>query len=156
MALIDKLTDIANAIRSKTGSSNSLTLDAMPAAINSIKTGEGGGTTDNSLLYSILDGSVTNVTANDLSGITSLKQYTFYNCANLKTVTLPASITKMDHGVFVSCHALESVRFLSKPTMAYDVFFSNSKLKNIYVPWGEGEVADAPWGAAGVTIHYNS
>lgn len=39
MALTDKLTAIANAIRGKTGGSGSLTLDQMPAAISGIVTG---------------------------------------------------------------------------------------------------------------------
>lgn len=39
MALIDKLTAIANAIRSKTGKSNALTLDEMPTEIASIGAG---------------------------------------------------------------------------------------------------------------------
>lgn len=45
MALTDKLTAIGNAIRDKTGSTEKMTLDEMPTAINSITTGggEGGG-----------------------------------------------------------------------------------------------------------------
>lgn len=39
MALTDKLTAIANAIRTKTGKSGKLTLDAMPTEIASIQTG---------------------------------------------------------------------------------------------------------------------
>lgn len=33
--------------------------------------------------------------------------------------------------------------------------FSSSTLTDIYVSWGEGEVAGAPWGATNATIHYN-
>ena len=43
MALIDKLTNIADAIRGKTGGTDPLTLDAMAEAIASIQTGGGGG-----------------------------------------------------------------------------------------------------------------
>lgn len=43
MALTDKLTAIANAIRSKTGSTASLTLDGMVTAINGIETGGSSG-----------------------------------------------------------------------------------------------------------------
>lgn len=43
MALTDKLTNIANAIRSKTGKTNSLTLDTMVTEIQSISGGGGGG-----------------------------------------------------------------------------------------------------------------
>ena len=42
MALTDKLTAIANAIRGKTGGTKKLTLDEMVAAINSISGGGGG------------------------------------------------------------------------------------------------------------------
>lgn len=45
MALIDKLTNIANAIRAKTGGTDPLTLDGMVEAINGITAG-GGGTGD--------------------------------------------------------------------------------------------------------------
>lgn len=43
MALTDKLTAIAEAIRSKTGKTDSMTLDEMPTEIESIQTGGGGG-----------------------------------------------------------------------------------------------------------------
>ena len=39
MALTDKLTSIANAIRAKTGKTNALSLDQMPSEISGIKTG---------------------------------------------------------------------------------------------------------------------
>lgn len=42
MALTDKLTAIADAIRAKTGSAEKLTLDQMPTEIASIETGGGG------------------------------------------------------------------------------------------------------------------
>jgi hypothetical protein len=43
MALTDKLTAIANAIREKTGGTELLTLDQMPTEIAGIETGGGGG-----------------------------------------------------------------------------------------------------------------
>lgn len=43
MALIDKLTNIADAIRGKTGGTDPLTLDGMATAIASIETGGGSG-----------------------------------------------------------------------------------------------------------------
>jgi len=44
MALINKLSAIGDAIREKTGDTELMTLDAMPAAIRGIETGGGGGT----------------------------------------------------------------------------------------------------------------
>ena len=49
MALTDKLTNIADAIREKTGSTRTMNLEGMVNAINAIQTG-GGGTTDHSKL----------------------------------------------------------------------------------------------------------
>ncbi len=46
MALTDKLTAIGDAIREKTGSTELMTLDDMPAAIAAIETGSGGGDGD--------------------------------------------------------------------------------------------------------------
>ena len=44
--LTDKLTNIANAIRQKGGTTEKLTLDAMPTAISALSTGGGGGGVD--------------------------------------------------------------------------------------------------------------
>lgn len=54
MALTDKLKAIADAIRDKTGKTEGLTLDQMPAEIASIESGGGGGSgfTDGNLLFS--------------------------------------------------------------------------------------------------------
>lgn len=46
MALTDKLSKIADAIRSKTGKADLLTLDQMPTEIASIETGGGGGSVE--------------------------------------------------------------------------------------------------------------
>lgn len=51
MALIDKLTNIADAIRGKTGGTDPLTLDAMAEAIGNIETGGGGSSGGASGIY---------------------------------------------------------------------------------------------------------
>lgn len=66
------------------------------------------------------------------NGVTELERDTFsYN--PLTTVTLGSGITKMDDFVFYECE----------------------KLTTINVPWAEGAVANAPWGATNATINYN-
>lgn len=52
MALTNKLSAIADAIRSKTGGTHLLTLDQMPEAIRSIETGSGGGIPEEALTIS--------------------------------------------------------------------------------------------------------
>lgn len=60
MALTDKLTAIANAIRAKTGKSDSLTLDQMPTEIDSIETGggSGGGSAEGCVTVTFMNGDV--------------------------------------------------------------------------------------------------
>lgn len=36
-----------------------------------------------------------------------------------------------------------------------NAFYSTNSLTDIYVPWSEGAVANAPWGATGATINYS-
>ena len=36
-----------------------------------------------------------------------------------------------------------------------NAFMNCTALTDIYVPWSEGEVAHAPWGATNATINYN-
>ena len=52
MALTEKLTAIADAIRGKTGKTDGLTLDQMPGEIAGIQGGGGGVFTDGNLLFS--------------------------------------------------------------------------------------------------------
>ena len=52
--------------------------------------------------------------------------------------------------------SLKSVKFRGTPTtVGNSAFTNNTALTDIYVPWAEGEVANAPWGATNATIHYN-
>lgn len=54
-------------------------------------------------------------------------------------------------------NSLTLIKFRGKPsTVGTNVFQYNNSLVDIYVPWSEGEVANAPWGATNATIHYNT
>lgn len=61
MALTDKLTAIANAIRAKTGKSGNLTLDQMATEISKISTGGGLSTLDKTVIFKNGDDTVLNV-----------------------------------------------------------------------------------------------
>ena len=79
---------------------------------------------------------------------------------HMRTVTLPSTLATIQHDVFKECPYLEKVVFTSTPAIGTkgkpNVFSDCPELKDIYVPWSEGEVANAPWGATNATIHYNS
>lgn len=90
---------IAASIREKTGKTASLTLAQMPAEIGSIESGGSGGSNGKkTALAEFLEGTSTEITAEDLQGCTSIRDYAGidgYNAcfSNLTSVTIPASVT---------------------------------------------------------------
>ena len=220
MALTDKLTAIANAIRAKDGTSDKMTLAEMPSKIAAI---QAGGATEPyteetydqsgniisatlhghtsirnsafsgcsklaltslpSSLTSIGDDAFYNCTKLALtslpSGITSIGNYAFYKClklaltslpsgitsigssafkecVGLALTSLPSGITSIGSGAFDKCSSLTSITFEGTPTTINSSAFSNcTHLTTINVPWAEGAVANAPWGATNATINYN-
>lgn len=81
MALTDKLSNIANAIRAKTGNTDALTLDQMVSEIDSIQTGGG----DSSLVDSIIDRSIVEIE----SSVSRIGDNSFYKCTELLTASFP-------------------------------------------------------------------
>lgn len=68
------------------------------------------------------------------NGVTSIGNYAFAECAKLATVTIKSNkVFYMGSYVFDEC----------------------DNLTDIYVPWSEGKVKGAPWGAENATIHYD-
>lgn len=112
-------------------------------------------------------------------GITSIGAYSFRNCSSLALTALPNAVTVIDaqafygcpsliiteipknvrtigERAFYGCTGLTSITFLGTPTTINDNAFSNcTNITDIYVPWSQGAVLNAPWGAVNATIHYN-
>lgn len=112
------------------------------------------------------------------SGLTYLGGYVFYNCNKLSITEIPLGVSLIDiyafydnampsftihqnvttikAKAFAYCDNLATVTFKGTPSsIAEDVFLSCSNLATINVPWSEGAVANAPWGATNATINYN-
>lgn len=89
---------IANAIRGKTGSSDSIVADDFPSAIESISASGG-----DDQLAGVLDGTATEVSSDE---VTKLRDYAFYYNLNIKNFNFPALIT-IGNGAFESCTNLE-------------------------------------------------
>lgn len=60
-------------------------------------------------LPQVIDKSVTTITADDLTGATSIAQYAFYNCRSLTSITLPSTLTSIGYGAFYNCSGLTSI-----------------------------------------------
>lgn len=92
----------------------------------------------------------------DLSDVTTING-AFRYCSSLAKIPYMPNLDVIQADSFAGCTSLTSANIYKKPTtLATTAFGSCSNLRDIYVPWSEGEVANAPWGATNATIHYNT
>ena len=90
------------------------------------------------------------------SGLTSIGAYAFKQGTGLASITLPPALTTIGDFAFANCTGLETVKFTSTvSSIPGGVFSGCPKLSTIYVPWSQGQVANAPWGASKATIIYD-
>ena len=133
MALIDKLTNIANAIREKTGSTDKMTLDGMAEAIAGIEAGggnSGGGECDREHFEDVVDsknflltGVVDNIPEDgfaDVSGITHIK---FNHLHEIKA------------GGFARCHGLKEADIVNCVYFGNYAFFNCDSLTKVHAPY---------------------
>ena len=89
-------------------------------------------------------------------GLTKIDGNVFYSCKNLALTSLPESLTSIGSYAFYSCTSLTSITFKGTPSSIMSSAFNGcTNLTDIKVPWAEGAVANAPWGAKNATITYN-
>ena len=91
------------------------------------------------------------------TALASLGNNAFWSCAGLAITEIPATVATIGNGVFRNCTGLTSLTFLGTPTsIGTNVFNGCTNLATIRVPWSQGAVAGAPWGAPNTaTIIYN-
>ena len=90
-----------------------------------------------------------------LPNVTNIVSRAFYGCTALASVYMP-KVARIQSQVFYNCTSLTSITFKSTPTLIDSTAFSGcTNLTTINVPWAEGKVANAPWGATNATINYN-
>lgn len=82
---------------------------------------------------------------------------TFDGCLALSEIPYMPNVTSVGANSFRDCVSLTSLKIYKKLTnFATNALNGCTNLTDIYVPWAEGEVANAPWGATNATIHYNT
>lgn len=86
----------------------------------------------------------------------SLIRSSLFRGMKFRTVTIPRFIKSVGTKAFEDCFHLETVTFKGVVNFLDSAAFSYcNNLTTINVPWAEGEVGGAPWGATNATINYN-
>ena len=91
------------------------------------------------------DGSITELTANDLDGIETIAYFAFGQCASLISVEIPDSVKAISNSAFHGCNRLKSVRFgvNSKiESIGTEICRWCSQLENVYLPVTPPTLAD--------------
>ena len=94
----------------------------------------------------------------DFSAVTTISASAFYNCKSLTDAPYMPNLNEIANNGFFCCTGLTNFKFYKNPvnTISTSAFNSCTNITDIYVPWSEGEVKNAPWGATNATIHYNT
>lgn len=81
---------------------------------------------------------------------------TAFGYSGLSIEEIPKNVISIANGAFNGCTKLTTLTFkCANPTIGATAFQNCTNLSTINVPWAEGEVANAPWGAVNATINYN-
>lgn len=149
MSVHEKMTAIADAIRSKTGSTGALTLDQMAAEISGMTAG---GSNDDTLI-ALLSRTVTEITlpeaattlgigafkactgltALDLRNVTKLGNECFYDCTSLALVSGP-EVTTLNSNSFRNCKKLVDLNFPKATALSSNCFYGCSSLQSVSFP----------------------
>lgn len=108
------LTDIADAIRAKKGSDETILTENFASEIEAL---------DNKVLKELIQRSITEI--NIPEGTANIGYCAFYDCKNLESVTVPESVTIISQSAFYNCSALKDIKLPRKLIYIGNVAFAN-------------------------------
>lgn len=93
----------------------------------------------------------------DVTNVDYVMTRAFYYCEKLTEFPYLPNLQGIQNNAFAYCNGLTEVKLYTKLSEFNKFAFEHcTNIKDIYVPWAEGEVANSPWGATNSTIHYNT
>ena len=92
----------------------------------------------------------------DFSPLEIIGNATFADDVSLPNEIIMPNVTKIGSNAFIRLNGSRTYKFGKKATSIASNAFNLAGATDIYVPWSQGEVANAPWGATSATIHYNT
>lgn len=95
--------------------------------------------------------------ASEFPVVESIGERTFQN-AEYIDLHLPETLKTLTIRAFANVFNLKTVYFRGTPASIGNAFdeYPSPHITDIYVPWSEGAVSGAPWGATSATIHYDT
>ena len=126
--------------------------------VKSTGTSTGSGTAGKFSEY--VDGSLTEVSAADLSGISKIGDYAFQNCTSLTSVTIPDSVTSIGSCAFHSCSNLTSITIPDSVTsIGLSAFEKCKTLTDLYYSgdqssWNSISISSGNTALTNATIHF--
>ena len=78
------------------------------------------------------------------NSVTAIKDYAFYGCSSLESITIPEGVTSIGGSTFHGCSSLESITIPEGVTsIGYDAFYKCSSLTAITIPEGVTSIGNS-------------
>lgn len=97
---------------------------------------------DNKKFTQLVDGSISELTAEDLKDVTSIRNYAFSRCSFLTSVTIPDSVTSIGTYALSSCSRLTSIIIGNGVTSIGEGALYGSKLTSVTIPNSVTSIGD--------------
>ena len=97
---------------------------------------------DNKKFTQLVDNTISEVTAEDLKGITIIRNYAFSRCSSLTSITIPDSVTSIGTYAFSSCIRLTSIIIGNGVTSIGEGALYGSRLTSVTIPDSVTSIGD--------------